>query len=103
MPDAEKDEDSRQGVQSIEVGVPLLQALAEHGAPMMLRDLALRTGMPAAKAHRYLVSFVRTGLVVQDSPIRTLRPRTLRAGTWPRQPRPPRCGTRRDTGAGCIE
>lgn len=67
MPDAEKDEDSRQGVQSIEVGVPLLQALAEHGAPMMLRDLALKTGMPAAKAHRYLVSFVRTGLVVQDT------------------------------------
>jgi DNA-binding IclR family transcriptional regulator len=67
MPDAEKDEDSRQGVQSIEVGVPLLQALANHGAPMMLRDLALKTGMPAAKAHRYLVSFVRTGLVVQDA------------------------------------
>ncbi|MBI5900077.1 MAG: IclR family transcriptional regulator [Rhodocyclales bacterium] len=67
MPDAEKDEDSRQGVQSIEVGVPLLQALADHGAPMMLRDLALKTGMPAAKAHRYLVSFVRTGLVVQDA------------------------------------
>ncbi len=67
MPDAEKDEDSRQGVQSIEVGVPLLLALAEHGAPMMLRDLALKTGMPAAKAHRYLVSFVRTGLVAQDT------------------------------------
>lgn len=67
MPDAEKDEDSRQGVQSIEVGVPLLQVLADHGAPMMLRDLALKAGMPAAKAHRYLVSFVRTGLVIQDA------------------------------------
>jgi DNA-binding IclR family transcriptional regulator len=33
---------------------------------MMLRDLASSAGMPAAKAHRYLVSFVRTGLVTQD-------------------------------------
>ena len=62
----EKDEDSRQGIQSIEVGVPLLRVLADHGAPMMLRDLANEAGMPAAKAHRYLVSFVRTGLVTQD-------------------------------------
>ena len=62
----EKDEDSRQGIQSIEVGVPLLRVLADHGAPMMLRDLASEAGMPAATAHRYLVSFVRTGLVAQD-------------------------------------
>jgi DNA-binding IclR family transcriptional regulator len=62
----EKDEDSRQGIQSIEVGMPLLRVLADHGAPMMLRDLAKAAGMPAAKAHRYLVSFIRTGLVTQD-------------------------------------
>jgi DNA-binding IclR family transcriptional regulator len=63
----DKDEDSRQGIQSIEVGVPLLRVLADHGAPMMLRDLAREAGMPAAKAHRYLVSFVRTGLATQDA------------------------------------
>lgn len=62
----EKDEGSRQGIQSIEVGMPLLRVLADHGAPMMLRDLAKEAGMPAAKAHRYLVSFIRTGLVTQD-------------------------------------
>lgn len=33
---------------------------------MMLRDLAKNAGMPAAKAHRYLVSFMRMGLVEQD-------------------------------------
>jgi DNA-binding IclR family transcriptional regulator len=66
MSGEEKDADSRQGIQSIEVGVPLLRVLADHGAPMMLRDLAMTAGMPAAKAHRYLVSFVRTGLVTQD-------------------------------------
>jgi len=62
----EKIEGSQQGIQSIEVGVPLLRVLADFGAPMMLRDLARDAGMPAAKAHRYLVSFVRTGLVTQD-------------------------------------
>ncbi len=66
MLDEDKDADSRQGIQSIEVGVPLLRVLADHGAPMMLRDLARQAGMPAAKAHRYLVSFMRTELVTQD-------------------------------------
>lgn len=65
--DSNRDADSRQGIQSIEVGTPLLKALAEHGGPMMLRDLAAAANMPAAKAHRYLVSFMRTGLVSQDN------------------------------------
>lgn len=63
----EKEADERQGIQSIEVGIPLLRILADHGAPMMLRDLARAAEMPPAKAHRYLVSLVRTGLVAQDA------------------------------------
>lgn len=62
----EKAEKQRQGIQSIEVGARLLRALAAHGRPMMLRDLAKNSAMPAAKAHRYLVSFMRMGLVEQD-------------------------------------
>lgn len=54
------------GIQSIEVGGELLQALARSGEPMMLRDLARQTGMAPAKAHPYLVSFLRIGLVEQD-------------------------------------
>lgn len=57
----------RQGIQSIEVGTRLLRALATNGRSMMLRDLARNAGMPAAKAHRYLVSFMRMGLVEQDA------------------------------------
>lgn len=60
-------EKQRQGIQSIEVGTRLLRVLAAHGRPMMLRDLAKNAGMPAAKAHRYLVSFMRMGLVEQDA------------------------------------
>ncbi len=60
-------EKQRQGIQSIEVGTRLLRALAANGRAMMLRDLAKNAGMPAAKAHRYLVSFMRMGLVEQNS------------------------------------
>ena len=43
-------EKERRGIQSIEVGGQLLLALAAHGRPMPLRDLAKAAGMPAAKA-----------------------------------------------------
>lgn len=55
------------GIQSIEVGGQLLQALSRTGRPMMLRDLAAQAGMPPAKAHPYLVSFGKLGLVEQDT------------------------------------
>ena len=63
--------ETRAGIQSVEVGFTLLDALARAAGPLMLRDLAASAGMSAAKAHRYLVSFQRLGLVVQD--IRTTR------------------------------
>ncbi|MBL28026.1 MAG: IclR family transcriptional regulator [Rhodospirillaceae bacterium] len=56
----------QRGIQSVEVGGQLLKALAEADAPMMLRDLAKDAGMTAAKAHPYLVSFMRIGMVEQD-------------------------------------
>ncbi|TFZ02049.1 IclR family transcriptional regulator [Ramlibacter humi] len=57
----------RVGIQSVEVGFALLEALGQSRGPMMLRDLAAAAGMSAAKAHRYLVSFQRLQLVSQDA------------------------------------
>jgi len=57
----------RAGIQSVEVGFGLLQVLSQAAGPLMLRDLAAAAGMSAAKAHRYLVSFQRLQLVVQDA------------------------------------
>ncbi len=57
---------ARAGIQSLEVGFALLDALARAAGPLMLRDLAAAASMSAAKAHRYLVSFQRLGLVQQD-------------------------------------
>ena len=56
----------RAGIQSVEVGFALLDVLSRAQGPLMLRDLASAAGMSAAKAHRYLVSFQRLQLVVQD-------------------------------------
>lgn len=54
------------GIQSVEVGGQLLKALAHHGRPMALKDLARAADMTPAKAHPYLVSFGKIGLVAQD-------------------------------------
>ena len=72
----------RAGIQSVEVGFELLNALSHAPGALMLRDLAAAAGMSAAKAHRYLVSFQRMGLVMQD-PVSTrydLGPAALRLG-----------------------
>ena len=58
---------AQQGIQSIEVGWRILQVLTETTRPQMLRDLAAAAEMPPAKAHRYLVSFARMGLVEQQA------------------------------------
>ena len=79
---ADDNEPQRAGIQSVEVGFELLQAMSEADGPLMLRDLAAAAGMSAAKAHRYLVSFQRLGLVMQD-PVSTrydLGPAALRLG-----------------------
>ncbi len=72
----------RAGIQSVEVGFALLEVLAQAPGPIMLRDLAAAANMSAAKAHRYLVSFQRLGLVVQDAATTRydLGPAALRLG-----------------------
>lgn len=54
------------GIQSVEVGGQLLKALAHTGRRMALKDLAREADMTPAKAHPYLVSFGKLGLVEQD-------------------------------------
>lgn len=63
---AEGEEKVRSGIQSIEVGFRLLEVLTNEPRAMMLRDLAKHAQMSPAKAHRYLVSFQRLGVVAQD-------------------------------------
>ncbi len=58
------------GVQSVETGIDLLIVLARLTADsplQMLKAIADAAGIPAAKVHRYLVSFKRSGMVEQDA------------------------------------
>jgi DNA-binding IclR family transcriptional regulator len=56
----------RQGIQSVENAMLILQALERGGGPMTLSDVAVASGSQPNKVHRYLVSLVRVGLASQS-------------------------------------
>ncbi|MGI9135141.1 MAG: IclR family transcriptional regulator [Rhodoferax sp.] len=60
------EKEGQHGVQSLEMGAGVLRALVNGQPSMMLKDIAAAAGIPASKAHRYLVSLIRTGLVEQE-------------------------------------
>ena len=53
------------GVQSLEVGLAVLNALVEHNQPIILKDLSHKLTMHPAKVHRYLVSLIRMNYAKQ--------------------------------------
>jgi DNA-binding IclR family transcriptional regulator len=72
---------ARRGIQSIETGVPLLEALQRGNGPLALKKLSAAAGLDPSSAHRYLASFLRCGLVVQGSDSRyNFGPLVLRMG-----------------------
>jgi len=70
------------GIQSIEVGAALLDVLSTAPGAMPLSTLSAAAGMSSSKAHRYLASFQRVGLVTQNlvSGHYDLGPKALRLG-----------------------
>jgi DNA-binding IclR family transcriptional regulator len=74
--------DQQAGIDSIETGMCLLMALAERRSPQMLKTIASDADMAPAKAHRYLVSFMRTGHVEKEpsSGFYRLGPSSLQLG-----------------------
>jgi DNA-binding IclR family transcriptional regulator len=73
---------SRTGVKAIEVAGRILDLLARTEQPVALRDLAAAGQMSPGKAHRYLASFVASGLARQDPGTRryALGPLSMRLG-----------------------
>ncbi|MCB2035933.1 MAG: IclR family transcriptional regulator [Burkholderiaceae bacterium] len=72
----------QRGIQSIEVGMRVLDALVEQARPLPLKQLAQLAGMPPGKAHPYLVSFMAGGLVKQSplTGLYELGPKALQLG-----------------------
>ncbi|GGE98982.1 transcriptional regulator [Aliidongia dinghuensis] len=56
----------RKGIQSVEIGVGVLDALVKLGRPSTLSEVAKASDLSASQAHRYLASFVNTGFLRQD-------------------------------------
>lgn len=56
----------RKGIQSVEIGLGVLDALVRLGRPSTLSEIAKASGQSASQAHRYLASFVNMGFLRQD-------------------------------------
>jgi DNA-binding IclR family transcriptional regulator len=52
-------------VQSLEIGLAILDILIDANAPMMLKEIGQAAQMHPAKTHRYLVSLIRKGYARQ--------------------------------------
>lgn len=72
----------RGGVQSVTIAARILNALAAAGGSVALRDLAADTGLARGKAHRYLLSLRRAGMVSQqaDTSLYQLGPQAIAIG-----------------------
>ncbi len=67
MSDAEKSSNGvRQGIGSLELGLKVLDRIAESSHPVSLKQLSDALEMSPSRIYKYLVSLMRTGYIVQD-------------------------------------
>ncbi len=62
---ARTSERDRSGVQSVEQGMRVARAFVTAQNPLPLKDVVRLSGLGPSAVHRYLVSLVRTGLLIQ--------------------------------------
>ena len=80
-PALESEDKTQRAVQSVEVGGRLLLALANSSSALSLKELALLADLTPSRAHPYLVSYGRLGLIEQDPTGRyDLGPAALKVG-----------------------
>ena len=81
-PKTNADSANRRGIQSIEIGLRVIDALRQVTGPQTLKELSALSRLPASNCHRYLVSFARAGYVTQDALTGRydLGPQLLKAG-----------------------
>lgn len=59
------DTESRGSIQALDSALVVLDVMAALPGPASLSEIARAAGMPNSKAHRYLASFIKAGLVKQ--------------------------------------
>ncbi|SEN67590.1 transcriptional regulator, IclR family [Sphingomonas gellani] len=72
----------RRGIQSVEIGFRVIEALASLGEAVPLSAVAQESGLSPPQAHRYLASLVASGMAQQDNKTGRydLGPASLRLG-----------------------
>jgi DNA-binding IclR family transcriptional regulator len=80
--DAKMAGEDRRGIKAVEVAGQILDHLARAQMPVALRELAAAGRMSPGKTHRYLASFLTSGLARQDPDTRryALGPLAMRLG-----------------------
>src|SRR5262245_13606967 len=74
--------ETRKGIKAVEVAAQIIDHLERAPAPVAVRELAAAGRMSPGKLHRYLASFLATGLACQDPETRKyqLGPMALQIG-----------------------
>jgi DNA-binding IclR family transcriptional regulator len=57
----------QQSIQSVDTALGVLRSMADMSRAMTLKEIASAAGMTASNTHRYMVSFMKAGVVVQES------------------------------------
>lgn len=57
------EEITSQGIQSVEVGIDILKKIAGAGKPLTITEIAVLCDTSKSKLHRYLTSFIKTGIL----------------------------------------
>src|SRR6476660_4668730 len=60
------EEAKSQGIQSIEAGIHILKKVAEAGKPLSITEISILCDTSKSKLHRYLTSFIRTGILEKN-------------------------------------
>ena len=60
------EEAKSQGIQSIEAGIHILKKVAEAGKPLSITEISILCDTSKSKLHRYLTSFIRTGVLEKN-------------------------------------
>lgn len=71
------EDNKKQGIQSIEIGVSILQLVAAAEKPLTITELAELSGTSKSKIYRYLNSFVRTGMLEKNQDLKYVLGREL--------------------------
>ena len=62
--------DKKQGIQSLELGIQILKVVSESEKPLTITKISNLCGISKSKAHRYLISLLKTNFLTRDEDLK---------------------------------